>query len=172
MSMRVLIVLPIAMLLSVAPLKAQTDQPAPASDESSTPAAPPVVYRNVYMYGIAQNVTDSITYLTEIYPVEGVEFDKHSGFFNGLDLYSDQLRDYLLAKGKEGYICTTFYALKRKDAEKGFIKIKKHIDRNDATRYQPLPEFSYHHIDMSHIYRGYVQPDKDSQQSETESSGQ
>ena len=82
------------------------------------------------------------------------------------------MRDYLLAKGKEGYICTTFYALKRKDAEKGFIKIKKRIDRNDATRYQPLPEFSYHHIDMSHIYRGYVQPDKDSQQSETESSGQ
>src|SRR5574344_2441271 len=70
-----------------------TKQEKPVSNEEKVLN---IVQKKVFLFGTATNIQDSVTYMTEIVPIEGAAFDKKTGFMVGMELYSDQLRNYLL----------------------------------------------------------------------------
>ena len=83
--------------------------------------------KDMYLFGVARNYRDSITYMTNIAPIHKIVCDKATGFIDGLNLYTDQLESFLLKEGHSGYICATYYAKSMKKAEKLYIKLRKKI---------------------------------------------
>ena len=127
--------------------------------------------KDIYMFGVAYNYMDSITYVTNVDHIANAFFDNNTGYIDGIDLYTNQLETHLLQQGHAGYICTTFYAAKRKKAEKEFLKIKKKLYKKKYTQVLPLGDFSYQFISTENIYRNYVKPkqgDDDTQDPHTD----
>lgn len=121
-----------------------------AQDENQT------VIKKVYMFGIANNYQDSVTYLTNIVPIEKAVFDKNTGYMNLLEVYSNQLQTYLLKQGHAGYICTTFYTKEIKKTEELYLKIKRRINKDKGTKIQMLSDFTFQQVNHGTIYKNNI----------------
>ena len=77
----------------------------------------------VYVFGLAASFNDSIVYYTEIQILDSVSLDKE-GFLPRRELYSYQLKNYFTSLGLEHRTCIISFALKRKDIEKKYKKMK------------------------------------------------
>lgn len=127
--------------------KAKNEQATPHEKERAT------FTKDVFMFGIARSYQDSITYLTNISPIQKAVFDKSTGFIDGLDLYTNQLETHLLMKGRNGYICATFHYKSMKQAENAYLKLRKKISNKKYTSIEPLGDFMYHFVSPENIYR-------------------
>ena len=121
----------------------------------------PTVLKDMYLFGVARNYHDSITYFTNITPISKVVCDKETGFIDGLNLYTAQLENHLLKNGRFGYLCATFYAKNMKNAEKIYVKLKKKIDKKRFTRVEPLGDFVYQFVSPENIYRNVIKANGD-----------
>ncbi len=119
------------------------------------------ILKDYYLFGVAQNYHDSITYFTNISPIKNVVCDKATGFIDGLNLYTNQLEKYLLQQGHAGYICATFYAKSMKEAEKKYITLRKKISKHDYTRIEPLGNFIFQFVSPENIYRNVINPNSE-----------
>lgn len=101
--------------------------------------------RDCYMFGFAASFSDSTVYITDIQHVDSAYFGHHNGFLYGRDQYSNQLRDYLAAKGFPNPTCITAFSRKKKDIEKEFLKIKRRYTKDGGFTFKQIAptEFSF-----------------------------
>lgn len=67
-----------------------------AQNAESSAETPRKNVKKVYLFGIAQNLNDTIVYVSDVTEVTGATLGK-GGFLNQRSLYSQQFRDYLSA---------------------------------------------------------------------------
>ena len=119
-----------------------------------------------YMFGFIANFTDSVVYFTDIQTVDSVWYDKKTKFLLSRSGYSGQLREYFTNKmNKPHSTCIVVFSLKRKDAEKKFVKLrKKYIGKNAGAydiRNINENEFHFKTMDMSDEQASVVKPKKE-----------
>ena len=109
----------------------------------------------VYLFGVCQQLTDSIVYITSIQEVDSMDLDKKTKFLPFRSEFSIQLKEYMEGTLQRRYqTACVFYSPKRKKISKKFYKIKKRYLDNSYTRVvmldearfrfkHPLDSFSY-----------------------------
>lgn len=113
-----------------------------------------------YLFGVAVGATDSITYVTDICPVDGMDFDSRLKKPLGLERYTANFREFLNKMGRNGYLCTTFYAKSLKDAVNKLAKVHSKVRKQKDTRLVELSEYEFHYIPTHNIQ---LQPIPESQ---------
>ncbi len=122
--------------------------------------------KKIYFFGIAKNYTDSTACLTDICPIDNVAIDKQTNGVVNLELYTEQYSNFLKQKGKDGYICATFFSDKYKEIEKQFLKQRKKLERSKGMKLDVIAgsDFKFQFVDSKLIYRNSV--DQESQADE------
>ena len=96
-----------------------------------------VMAPKAYMFGFVANFTDSVVYFTDIQTVDSVWYEEKNKFLIGRSDYSNQLRSYFSDQlNKPHSTCVVMFALKRKDAEKKYLKLKKRYTVKFAGKYE------------------------------------
>ncbi len=89
----------------------------------------------VYMFGFSASFQDSIIYMTDVQEVDSVWIEGKTKFLVGREQYSHQLKDYLTAQQQPNRVCIVFFALKKEDAEKKYIKMRKQYTSKAKRKY-------------------------------------
>ena len=109
----------------------------------------------VYLFGVCQQLTDSMVYITSIQEVDSIDLAKKTKFLPFRSEFSIQLKEYMEGTLQRRYqTACVFYSSKRKKLSKKFYKIKKrYLDNSymrvvmlDEARFRfkhPLDSFSY-----------------------------
>jgi hypothetical protein len=113
-------------------------------------SAKPIKTNRVYMFGFSASFKDSIIYVTDIQNVPGTWVESKNKFLLVRDEYSRQMKDYLEEKlQQEKRVCVVLYYLKKKKAEKEFLKLMKKYKKGYEVRYVNEKDFKFEAIDMS-----------------------
>lgn len=113
-------------------------------------SAKPLKTNQVYMFGFSASFKDSIIYVTDIQNIPGAWIESKNKFLLLRDEYSRQMKDYLEEKlQQEKRVCVVFYYLKKKKAEKEFLKLMKKYKKGYEVRYVNEKDFKFEAIDMS-----------------------
>lgn len=92
----------------------------------------------LYVFGVSQNLTDSIVYITDITSVAGATLLPHEQLENQL-YYSEQLKKHIEGNYGVGHqTAAVFYARDSKKAQKLLNRTREKLKKN--TRYQPIYE--------------------------------
>ena len=78
----------------------------------------------LYAFGFSASFNDSIVYFTDIQEIDSAWINDKTDFFVSRDNYSYQLKNYFTNIGQEHRTCVISFALKRKDIEKKYKKMK------------------------------------------------
>lgn len=99
----------------------------------------------VYMFGFAASFNDSTVCFTDIQEVDSAYIDSKTKFLYSRENYSYQLRDYLEQQSFNTPTCVTVFALKRKDIEKKYARMRrKYTDNgNYIVKEVSSPDFVY-----------------------------
>ena len=113
-------------------------------------SAKPLKTNQVYMFGFSASFKDSIIYVTDIQNIPGAWIESKNKFLLLRDEYSRQMKDYLEEKlQQEKCVCVVFYYLKKKKAEKEFLKLMKKYKKGYEVRYVNEKDFKFEAIDMT-----------------------
>ena len=113
-------------------------------------SAKPLKTNQVYMFGFSASFKDSVIYVTDIQNVPGTWVESKNKFLLLRDEYSRQMKDYLEEKlQQEKRVCVVFYYLKKKKAEKEFLKLMKKYKKGYEVRYVNEKDFKFEAIDVS-----------------------
>ena len=113
-------------------------------------SAKPIKTNQVYMFGFSASFKDSVIYVTDIQNVPGAWIESKNKFLLLRDEYSRQMKDYLEEKlQQEKRVCVVFYYLKKKKAEKEFLKLMKKYKKGYEVRYVNEKDFKFEPIDVS-----------------------
>lgn len=85
-----------------------------------------------YMFGMAASFNDSTVYFTDIQEVDSVWINDKNKFLLQRSDYSYQLKNHLEAQGMSRRTCIVSYALKRKELEKKYVKMKNKYAKNKS----------------------------------------
>ena len=102
----------------------------------------------VYIFGVSQQLTDSVIYITNIQAVDSIDLDSKTKFLPFRSEFSLQLREYLEGKQKlHKQTSCVFYSSSRKKISKKFYKIKKRFLDNTYTKIKVIDEslFRFRH---------------------------
>ena len=77
----------------------------------------------VYAVGVATTFNDSVAYCTEVQTLDDATLDRKL-YLHRRSGYSFQLRDYLLAQGRQNYTCLILFNTKKAKLEKQLAKVK------------------------------------------------
>lgn len=105
-----------------------------------------------YLFGVATGYADSVTMVTNICRVDGMEGRLQEKTPIGIDLYTKSLKDYLAGIGKKGYVCTTFVCTSRKEAEQRLVAVRNNVMQKKTTALMPIGDFEYKYISTKHIF--------------------
>ncbi len=113
-------------------------------------SAKPLKTNQVYMFGFSASFKDSVIYVTDIQNVPGTWVESKNKFLLLRDEYSRQMKDYLEEKlQQEKRVCVVFYYLKKKKAEKEFLKLMKKYKKGYEVRHVNEKDFKFEAIDVS-----------------------
>lgn len=113
-------------------------------------SAKPIKTNQVYMFGFSASFKDSVIYVTDIQNVPGTWVESKNKFLLLRDEYSRQMKDYLEEKlQQEKRVCVVFYYLKKKKAEKEFLKLMKKYKKGYEVRYVNEKDFKFEPIDVT-----------------------
>ena len=113
-------------------------------------SAKPIKTNQVYMFGFSASFKDSVIYVTDIQNVPGTWVESKNKFLLVRDEYSRQMKDYLEEKlQQEKRVCVVFYYLKKKKAEKEFLKLMKKYKKGYEVRYVNEKDFKFEPIDVT-----------------------
>ena len=113
-------------------------------------SAKPIKTNRVYMFGFSASFKDSVIYVTDIQNVPGTWVESKNKFLLLRDEYSRQMKDYLEEKlQQEKRVCVVFYYLKKKKAEKEFLKLMKKYKKGYEVRHVNEKDFKFEAIDVS-----------------------
>ncbi len=105
-----------------------------------------IVPQTLYVYGVSISFNDSVVYITDIMELDSAWIDTKNNFLYARSSYSYQLKSYLQEKGVADPTSVISYDVKRKKAEKKYLKLKsKYLKLGDTytLRYIPVTEFSF-----------------------------
>lgn len=123
-SLRTIIIALLAMAMAI---------PAQARKKESSPEV-----LTLYVFGVSQNLTDSVVYITDITTVAGATLLPHEQLENQL-YYSEQLKKHIESNYGVGHqTAAVFYARDPKKAQKLLTRTREKLKKN--TRYQPIYE--------------------------------
>lgn len=78
----------------------------------------------LYAFGFAASFNDSTVYFIDIQEIDSAWINDKNDFLVSRDNYSYQLKNYFTSLGLEHRTCVISFALKRKDIEKKYQKMK------------------------------------------------
>lgn len=78
----------------------------------------------LYAFGFAASFNNSTVYFTDIQEIDSAWINDKNDFLVSRDNYSYQLKNYFTSLGLEHRTCVISFALKRKDIEKKYQKMK------------------------------------------------
>lgn len=113
-----------------------------------------------FLFGVATSYADSVTYVSNIVEIVGMDGRIQEKTPVGIDLYTQDLRDFLKERGKTGYVCATYVCKSRKEAEQKILDVRNNVLRNKLTALQPISEFKYKYISTEHIYSNEEKPNE------------
>ena len=113
-----------------------------------------------FLFGVATSYADSVTYVSNIVEIVGMDGRIQEKTPVGIDLYTQDLRDFLKERGKTGYLCATYVCKSRKEAEQKILDVRNNVLRNKLTALQPISEFKYKYISTEHIYSNEEKPNE------------
>lgn len=99
--------------------------------------------KTIYVYGFAASFNDSTVYFTTVQRLDSAYIDSKTKFLYSRENYSYQLRDYLAEHGMKDATCITSFALKQKDAEKKYLKLRKKYLRGNKFDIKMLAETDF-----------------------------
>lgn len=100
----------------------------------------------VYLFGVSQQLTDSVVYLTFINEVDSVDLAKKTKFLQFRSEFSLQLKEYMEGTlHKDHQTTVVFYSASRKKLSKKYYKIKKRYLDNPYTKIVPIDGFKFRH---------------------------
>ena len=100
----------------------------------------------VYLFGVRQQLTDSVVYLTFINEVDSFDLAKKTKFLPFRSEFSLQLKEYMEGTlHKDHQTTVVFYSASRKKLSKKYYKIKKRYLDNPYTKIVPIDGFKFRH---------------------------
>ncbi len=100
----------------------------------------------VYLFGVSQQLTDSVVYITIINEVDSFDLAKRTKFLPFRSEFSLQLREYMEGTLKKDHQTTcVFFSKSRKKLSKKYYKIKKRYLDNPYTKIIPIDSFRFKH---------------------------
>ena len=100
----------------------------------------------VYLFGVSQELTDSVVYVTFINEVDSFDLAKKTKFLPFRSEFSLQLKEYMEGTLKKDHQTTVvFYSNSRKKLSKKYYKIKKRYLDNPYTKIVPIEGFQFRH---------------------------
>ena len=100
----------------------------------------------VYLFGVSQELTDSVVYVTFINEVDSFDLAKKTKFLPFRSEFSLQLKEYMQGTMKKDHQTTVvFYSNSRKKLSKKYYKIKKRYLDNPYTKIVPIEGFQFRH---------------------------
>ncbi len=100
----------------------------------------------VYLFGVSQQLTDSVVYLTFINEVDSFDLAKKTKFLPFRSEFSLQLKEYMEGTlHKDHQTTVVFYSASRKKLSKKYYKIKKRYIDNPYTKIVPIDGFKFRH---------------------------
>lgn len=89
----------------------------------------------VYIFGFSASFQDSTIYMTDVQEITNVWIESKTKFLLGREHYSRQLNEYLTAQQHPNRVCLVIFALKREDAEKKYLKMRKQYTSKSKRKY-------------------------------------
>ena len=100
----------------------------------------------VYLFGVSQQLTDSVVYITYINEVDSLDLMKKTKFLPFRSEFSLQLKEYMEGTLKKDHQTTcVYFSVNRKKLSKKYYKIKKRYLDNSYTKIMPLDVFQFRH---------------------------
>ena len=100
----------------------------------------------VYLFGVSQQLTDSVVYLTFINEVDSFDLAKKTKFLPFRSEFSLQLKEYMEGTlHKDHQTTVVFYSASLKKLSKKYYKIKKRYLDNPYTKIVPIDGFKFRH---------------------------
>ena len=100
----------------------------------------------VYLFGVSQELTDSVVYITFINEVDSLDLQKHTKFLPYRSEFSIQLKEYMEGTLQKDHQTTcVFFSPNRKKLSKKYYKIKKRFLDNPYTKIMPIDGFKFRH---------------------------
>lgn len=105
-----------------------------------TASAKRVKLDHMYMFGFSASFKDTTLYVTEIQDVNGAWYNTKTGFLEGREAYSQQLHDFMTARGYGERVCLVIFARTLKKAEKKYARLmRKYVyKKNQPSNIQTL----------------------------------
>lgn len=105
---------------------------------------------SIYCFGFAANFNDSTVYFTDIQQINNAVIEKKTHFLENRDVYSTQLRDHFTNQGQPNEICVFSFAVKKKDIEKKYLKMKKKYTKNGKydVKYISSNDFTFKEVEQ------------------------
>lgn len=100
----------------------------------------------VYLFGVSQELTDSVVYITTINEVDSFDLAKRTKFLPFRSEFSLQLNEYMEGTLRKDHQTTcVFFSKSRKKISKKYYKMKKRYLDNPYTKIVPVDEFRFKH---------------------------
>lgn len=100
--------------------------------------------QKVYLFGVSQQLADSVVYITFINEVDSMALENKTKFLPFRSEFSLQMKEYLEGTLKLNHQTTcVFFSLSRKSISKKYYKIKKRFLDNPDTKIVPLEGFKF-----------------------------
>ena len=98
----------------------------------------------VYIFGVCQQLTDSVVYITNIHEVDSIDLDRKTKFLPFRSEFSLQLKEYMEGKQRlHKQTACVFYSSSRKKLSKKFYKIKKRFLDNTYTKIKIIDDTQF-----------------------------
>lgn len=99
---------------------------------------------DISIFGVAISVSDSVVYMTDMQGIGKVTVEKKTKFLVDRREYSNQLSEYISKTGDGRMTTLVSYNLKKKKAEKRYLKIKERFIKDGyVVKYITKEEFAF-----------------------------
>ncbi len=99
---------------------------------------------DISIFGVAISASDSVVYMTDMQEIGKVTVEKKTKFLVNRREYSNQLSEYISRTGDGRMTTLVSYNLKKKKAEKRYLKIKERFIKDGyVVKYITKEEFAF-----------------------------
>lgn len=99
---------------------------------------------DISIFGVAISISDSVVYMTDMQEIGKVTVEKKTKFLVDRSEYSNQLSEYISRTGDGRMATLVSYNLKKKKAEKRYLKIKERFIKDGyVVKYITKEEFAF-----------------------------
>ena len=99
---------------------------------------------DISIFGVAISASDSVVYMTDMQEIGKVTVEKKTKFLVNRPEYSNQLSEYISRTGDGRMTTLVSYNLKKKKAEKRYLKIKERFIKDGyVVKYITKEEFAF-----------------------------